>query len=240
MWAQVMEEAPRFFGPWNLLFLGTALLHTLTLSYLGAIGGFAIGFCLAVARNRRLAGWWPVALLAILYVEVFRRIPFLVKLMCVFFAFQLSGAEVAMFTVALTTVVLSAAAFAAEIVRAGLDAVPAQQWDAAEAMNFGRARTLFSVVLPQSWPVILPPAFGYIVGFMKSTSIASQIGVLELTYAAKVLNTRGYSALLCFGTILLLYFAICWPTKLAGEALERRLTSRRRTPAAPMMELAVR
>lgn len=240
MWAQVIEEAPRFFGPYNLLFLGTALLHTLTLSYLGALGGFAIGFSLAVMRNRRLAGWWPLAFLSILYVETFRRIPFLVKLMCVFFAFQLTGADVAMFTVALTTVVLSAAAFAAEIVRGGFEAVPLQQWDAAEAMNFSRARTLFLVVLPQSWATVLPPAFGYLVGFMKSTSIASQIGVLELTFAAKVLNTRGFSALLCFGTILLLYFALCWPTKLAGEALERRLTARRPSPATPVMELAVR
>lgn len=231
MWAQLVDEAPRFFGPYNLIFLGTALFHTLALSYLGALGGFAIGFLLAILRHRRLAFWWPTALFAIAYVEALRRIPFLVKLMCVFFAYQLAGAQVSMFTIALTTVVLSAASFAAEIVRGGLEAVAPQQWDAAEAMNMGAARTLFRVVLPQSWPVILPPAFGYIVGFMKSTSIASQIGVLELTYAAKVLNTRGYSALLCFGSILLLYFAICWPTKLAGEALERRLTRRPRDPA---------
>lgn len=241
MWAQVIEEAPRFFGPWNLLFLGTALLHTLLLSYLGALGGFAIGFLLAVARHRRLAGFLPAAVLAIAYVETFRRIPFLVKLMCVFFAFQLAGAQASMFMVALVTVVLSAAAFAAEIFRAGLESVPAQQWDAAEAMNFSRTRTLFGIVLPQAWKVIVPPAFGYVVGFMKSTSIASQIGVLELTYAAKVLNTRGFSALLCFGTVLLLYFAICWPTKLLGEALERRLT--RRAPATnlpPLPELSAR
>lgn len=46
MWAQLLEEAPQFFGPWNLLLLGTALMHTLLLSYLGALGGFAIGFVL--------------------------------------------------------------------------------------------------------------------------------------------------------------------------------------------------
>jgi len=76
-------------------------------------------------------------------------------------------------------------------------------------MNFGRWRTLIRVVVPQAWRVVLPPLFGYTVGFIKSTSIASQIGVMELTYAAKILNTRGFSALLCFGTILLLYFLIC-------------------------------
>jgi polar amino acid transport system permease protein len=146
--------------------------------------------------------------------------------MCIFFAFQLSGAQASLFTIALVTVVLSAAAFAAEIARAGIEAVPAPQWDAAEAMNFSRWKVLTRIVAPQSWRVVLPPLFGYAVGFIKSTSIASQIGVMELTYAAKILNTRGFSALLCFGTILIVYFLICWPTKRFGEHLEARLGRR--------------
>jgi polar amino acid transport system permease protein len=228
MWAQVMEESPRFFGYWNLMFIGQALVNTLLLSWLGAGFGFAMGFGLAVARHPRLYGTGPLRWLAIAYVELFRRIPFLVKLMCVFFAFQLSGAQASLFTVALVAVVLSAAAFAAEIARAGLEAIPPPQWDAAEAMNFGRWRILTRIVGPQAWRVVLPPLFGYTVGFIKSTSIASQIGVMELTYAAKILNTRGFSALLCFGTILVLYFLICWPTKRLGEHLEARLALRRR------------
>ena len=107
--------------------------------------------------------------------------------------------------------------------RAGLEAVHRNQWDAAEAMNFSAWQMLRLVLLPQSWRVVLPPSFGYVIGFIKSTSIASQIGVLELTYAAKVLNTKGFSAFLCYGTILILYFLICWPTKLLGQHLERRL-----------------
>jgi polar amino acid transport system permease protein len=226
VWEQILEDAPRFFGPWNLLFLGEALVNTLLLSYIGAAAGFLIGFGLAIGRHPRLYGVLPIRLASTAYVEVFRRIPFLVKLMCVFFAFQLSGAQATLFTIALVTVVLSAAAFAAEIARAGIEAVPAPQWDAAEAMNFSRWRVLTRVVAPQSWRVVLPPLFGYAVGFIKSTSIASQIGVMELTYAAKILNTRGFSALLCFGTILVLYFLICWPTKRIGERLEARLGRR--------------
>jgi polar amino acid transport system permease protein len=226
MWAQIAEESPRFFGYWNLLFIGEALVNTLLLSWLGACIGFGFGFLFAICRHPRLFGILPLRIAATLYVEVFRRIPFLVKLMCVFFAFQLSGTEASLFTIALVTVILSAAAFAAEIARAGIEAIPAPQWDAAEAMNFGRWRTLFRIVAPQSFRVVLPPLFGYTVGFIKSTSIASQIGVMELTYAAKILNTRGFSALLCFGTILVLYFLICWPTKHLGERLEARLARR--------------
>jgi len=209
MWATWQDEVAAFFSPYHIAFLAEAFGHTLALSWIGALAGFAIGFGLALCRHPRLFAAWPQRTLAIAYVEVFRRIPFLVKLMCLFFAFQFAGLHVSLFAVALTTVVLSAAAFSAEIIRTGLDSIPGPQWDAA--------------VLPQAWRIMLPPGFGYVVGFIKSTSIASQIGVLELTYAAKVMNTKGFSALLCFGTVLLLYFAICFPTKMLGEKLERRL-----------------
>lgn len=223
MWEQLVQEAPRFFGYYNLLFIAQAFGQTLALSVLGALVGFALGALLAVLRLPRLVPFAPGRWTAIVYVEIFRRIPFLVKLMCVFFAYQLAGAKVSMFTVALTTVILSATAFAAEIVRAGLESVHRNQWDAVETMNFSPLQSLRIVLLPQAWRVILPPSFSYVIGFIKSTSIASQIGVLELTYAAKVLNTKGFSAFLCYGTILILYFLICWPAKLFGQHLERRL-----------------
>jgi polar amino acid transport system permease protein len=67
----------------------------------------------------------------------------------------------------------------------------------------------------------------YSVGLVKSTSIASQIGVVELTYAAKILNQKGFSAAICFGTILILYFILCYPLNLFASHLERRLAPSR-------------
>ena len=64
MWEQLIEDVPRFFGFWNLMFLGQALLNTLLLSYLGAAFGFALGFCLAIGRHPRLYGIAPLRLLA--------------------------------------------------------------------------------------------------------------------------------------------------------------------------------
>ena len=222
MLAELIQEAPRFFSSYNLLLFGEALLETLGLSLLGGAIGLALGSLLAVLRIRRLIDVWPARLLATLYVETFRRIPFLVKLLCVFFGFQLAGLQAPMFVVALTTVALSATAFGSELVRTGLGSVHANQIDAAEAMNFSRTQILFSVMLPQAWTVMIPPMIGYLIGFIKSTSIASQVGVLELTYAAKIMNTKGFSAMLCFGTILILYFALCYPLSLAGAWAERR------------------
>jgi polar amino acid transport system permease protein len=221
-------EAPRFFSYYNILLFGQAMLSTVTLSLVGGAIGFVGGGVLAVLRIRRIVDVPPLRLLATLYVEVFRRIPFLVKLLCIFFGFQYLGLQAPLFVVALVTVSLSATAFASELIRAGLLSVHANQIDAAQAMNFGRMQLLFMVMLPQSWRVILPPTVAYLAGFVKSTSIASQVGVLELTYAAKIMNTKGFSALLCFGTVLILYFAICYPLSLLGGWLEQRLDHRRR------------
>lgn len=222
MLSELIREAPRFYSPYNLLLFGEALLQTVGLSLIGGAIGLFFGGMLAILRTRRLVDALPARLLATLYVEIFRRIPFLVKLLCVFFGFQLAGLQAPMFVVALVTVALSATAFAAELFRAGLDSVHANQIDAAEAMNFSRTQILFMVMLPQAWKIMLPPMIGYLIGFIKSTSIASQVGVLELTYAAKIMNTKGFSALLCFGTILILYFALCYPLSLVGAWAERR------------------
>jgi polar amino acid transport system permease protein len=231
MLASILDEAPRFFGYYNAIFLLQAFLYTAALSLVGCGVGFLAGFVLAVLRHPRLMPVAPVRWLATLYVEVFRRIPFLVKLMCVFFAFQLIWSDVAMFTIAATTVALSASAYSAENVRAGLEGIHRNQWDAAETMNMGGMRALRLVVLPQAWPIVIPPSMTYSVGLVKSTSIASQIGVVELTYAAKVLNTKGFSAALCFGTILILYFVLCYGLNALAAYAERRLGARRRGTA---------
>lgn len=224
----LMDEAPRFFGYYNLLFLARAFLYTAVLSLVGCGVGFAAGFVLAILRHPRLMPLAPVRWVATLYVEIFRRIPFLVLLMCVFFALQLLVPSISMFTIAATTVALSAAAYSAENVRAGLEGIHRNQWDAAETMNMGGLKALRLVILPQAWSIIIPPSMTYSVGLVKSTSIASQIGVVELTYAAKVLNTKGFSAAISFGTILILYFVLCYGLNAFASYLERHLGKRRR------------
>ena len=232
MLTTLAAEAPRFFGYYNMLFLGGAFLTTLGLSLVGCGAGFAAGFVLAVVRTPRIVRFAPLRWAAGLYVELFRRIPFLVKLMCVFFAFQLSGADVSLFTVAATTVALSAAAFSAENVRAGLESINRTQWEAAETMNMGGLAALRLVVLPQAWPLIIPPSMTFAVGLIKNTSIASQLNVVELTYAAKTLNGKGFSATISYGSILVLYFLLCFSLNRAAAWLERRLARRASVPSA--------
>lgn len=227
MLQQILDQAPRFFGYYNLLFLLQALAATFLLSLVGCVLGFLFGFLLAVTR--RTTGWRmaPLRGLVIAYTESFRRIPFLVTLMLVFFALQAVKLETSMFTVALCSVGLIATAFIAEIVRSGLESVHHNQWDAATAMNFSYVQTLRYVVVPQAWKVMLPPAFSFFVLFIKDTALASQIGVVELTFAGKVLANKGFPAALTFGTILVLYFLLSWPLARFGRWMEVKLAPAR-------------
>jgi polar amino acid transport system permease protein len=143
--------------------------------------------------------------------------------MLIFFAFQLSGLELPLFVIGAISVFLIASAYLAEIIRSGFLAVHHNQWEAAATMNFTLIQTIRHVVLPQAWRVILPPAFGFLVLFIKDTALASQIGVVELTYVGKVLNNRGFSAMLSFSTILLFYFLISFPLARVGARLEAKL-----------------
>jgi polar amino acid transport system permease protein len=227
MFEQIIDAAPRFFGYYNVLFLLQALAATFLLSLVGCVLGFLFGFLLAVTRQT--TGWrlLPLRVLTIVYTEAFRRVPFLVTLMLVFFAFQAVRLESSMFTVALVSVCLIATAFIAEIVRSGLSSVHHNQWDAAATMNFTYLETLRYVVVPQAWKVMLPPAFSFFVLFIKDTALASQIGVVELTFAGKVLANKGFPAALTFGTILVLYFLLSWPLARFGRWMEVKLAPAR-------------
>jgi polar amino acid transport system permease protein len=223
MLGSIIKQIPHVFTSYNLLLLGEAALTTLMLSTVGCIVGMIVGFGLALARDSR--GWplLPARVLAFVYVETLRRVPFLVTLMLFFFGTQVLGFDLSPLTIALISTSVISTAFVAEIIRGGLASVRPSQIEAAAAMNFNGWQTLRLVMLPQAWPVILPPVFGYFILFIKDTALASQAGVLELTQAGKILNTKGFSAFLVFGTVLLLYFAVSYPLTILGRYLERRL-----------------
>lgn len=225
-WSIVAAEAPRFFTYWNMLFLAQAVGNTLIASVVGCGLGYALGFLLAVLRLPQVMPLPPVRAAAILWVEAFRRIPFLVLLLLVFFLTQALRLEAPLWSIAVAAVAIRMSALAAENIRAGLDSVRPQQWEAALTMNLAPLAALFRIVLPQSWRVILPPSIVHVLSMVKETSLVSQIGFIELTFAAKMLTQRGFSAILTYGTALVMYFLISWLLASLARAAGRKLTAR--------------
>ncbi|MGG5818244.1 amino acid ABC transporter permease [Falsiroseomonas sp. HW251] len=232
-WDTILAEAPRFFTWWNLRFLLEALGNTIVASVLGCAIGYALGFALAALRLPQLIPFAPLRAFCILWVETFRRIPFLVLLLLVFFLAQFAKLEAPLSAIAVTAVAIRMSALAAENVRAGLESVRATQWEAALTMNIAPWTVLRRVVLPQAWRVILPPSIAHVLSMVKETSLVSQIGFIEITFAAKMLTQRGFSALLTYGTALVLYFLLGWALHALGRYAERKLTRRPAGPEGP-------
>ena len=224
---RILAQAPAFFSWPNLSLLGEAALLTLGMTLVGCGIGFGLALVLVILRTT--PGRWalPLRIVCIAYVEVFRRIPFLVVIYLVLFFIQTITTDASLFTIAVIAICVYAIAYTADIIRGGIDSVPRTQVEAAQAMNLSRLQTLFSVVLPQAWPVILPPAIAFAVSFIKDTALVSQIGVFELTFRGRELNNQGYSGVLVFGTIALCYFLLSFPLSLLGQHLEKRLAAPR-------------
>ncbi len=223
MLERLADEIPRFFSWSNMILLGEAMFITLAMTLLGCVLGFAFAF--VIAFTRQVPGFLtlPLRTVAILFVEVFRRIPFLVVLFLVLFFIQAVARGTSLFTVAVVSICIYSTAYIADIIRGGFESVPRQQIEAARAMNFSHLQILGTIIVPQSWPVVLPPAVAFMVGFIKDTSLVSQIGVFELTFRARELNNMGFSGMLVFGVIAFLYFAISYPLTRCGQWLEKRL-----------------
>ena len=224
---RLIHQLPRFFSPGHLILLAEAMGTTLALTLIGCTTGFLLAFLLVFFRRTPGILGFPLRLIAILYVEIFRRIPFLVVTYLVLFFIQAFVSDASLFTIAVVAICIYATAYTADIIRGGFDSVARQQIEAATAMNFSRWHTLTAVIIPQSWPVILPPAVAFAVSFIKDTALVSQVGVFELTFRGKELNNEGFSGILVFGTISLLYFAMSYPLSRWGRWLEKRLAPSR-------------
>jgi polar amino acid transport system permease protein len=224
---RILEQVPRFFSPENIGFLLQAAGLTLGMTLVGCTIGFGLAFVLVYLRQT--PGLWalPLRVICIAYVEIFRRIPFLVVIYLVLFFIQTVATDASLFTIAVIAICIYAVAYTADIIRGGLESVPHTQVEAAQAMNLSRFQTTFQIVLPQAWPVIIPPAIAFAVSFIKDTALVSQIGVFELTFRGKELNNQGFSGVLVFGTIALCYFLMSFPLSMLGQYLEKRLATPR-------------
>ena len=224
---RLLEEIPNFFSYWNIIFLIKAMGVTFLLTLFGCVFGFGFGLTFAIIRKSETKMMLPFRVIVVFFTEIFRRVPFLVSLLLIFYIFQIFQITDSLFIVALVSVCLIATAFIGEIIRSGIESINPEQWDAARAMNFSYLEILREIIFPQAWKVILPPAFAFFILFIKDTALASQIGVMELTFAGKVLNNKGFSPVLVFGTILILYFILSFPLDRFGKYMEKKIASSR-------------
>lgn len=210
----------RDFGPNELMFLIMATRWTILLALIAFAGGGAIGLIVAALRVAPLP---PLRWLAAGYIQFFMGTPILIQLFMAYYGSSLLGFRPDPWVAAALTFSLNGGAFFGEIFRGSIDAVPKGQWEAATALGFRFLPTLRLVILPQATKLMLPPTVGFMVQIVKTTSVASLIGLTELARAATQVNTVTFQPVLVFGTVAVIYFMLCWPLSLYAGYLERKL-----------------
>lgn len=201
---------------------GQGLFITIELGVLTVIFGALLGGVLGAIRAsgvRWLQG--PIAL----YVELMRSIPLLVFLFVAYYGLPivLGINSLSPLTSAIVAMSLHHAAYTSQIVRAGLEAVPRGQWEAARALNLSYPDAMRQIIMPQALRIIVPPFTLQSIGTFKDTSVASVIGLIDITNNALVIRGNTGSDWDVFAVLALLYFLICATVGAVGQAVEKRL-----------------
>ncbi|MBR8655288.1 amino acid ABC transporter permease [Achromobacter sp. Marseille-Q0513] len=199
---------------------------TIKLSFWTFLGGGAVGLLLALAR---VAPRRAPRLLAAGYIQLIQGTPLLVLMGLCFFGPSLFGlGELSALAAAALAMTIYSSAFLGEIWRGCIQAVPRNQWEAAECLGLSRLQRMGKVILPQALRIATPPTVGFLVQIIKNTSIASLvIGYSELAYNAKILNNSTFQPFIYFGCAAILYFAMCYPLSRWSRYLERKLNASR-------------
>lgn len=161
-------------------------IEATVLSFLLAI---ALGLPLMLLRTSRYK-WiaWPTGE----FIELIRSTPLLVQIFFVFFILPNVGIVLPPLTSGIIAIGIYNAALCSEVFRAGLQAVPRGQWEAATALNLSTYRTLRDVIVPQSLPPIVPALGNYLIVIFKETPLLSFVAVGEMMRAAKLIGSQYY------------------------------------------------
>ncbi|WP_163512332.1 amino acid ABC transporter permease [Fodinicola acaciae] len=203
-----------------------ALVNTALFTVLAFVFGLTLGLLIALMRLSPVA---PYRWVGTVYVEIFRGLPALLWLFMVAYAiptafpgYQIAGGVYGNVAIGLG---MPAAAYMSETIRAGIQAVPKGQTEAARSLGMSGPRAMFSIVLPQAFRIVIPPLTNEIILLVKDSSLAYVLGVtassIELTkFGSDQTNANVNPTPLVIAGLC--YLIICLPLSQLVQRLERR------------------
>lgn len=206
---------------WGGLFL------TLVISGIGITFSLPAGILLALGRRSDLP---VIAMLSTIFIELFRSVP-LITILFMFNTmlplFMPEGTNVNQLLRAIVAVCLFAAAYMAEVIRGGLQAIPNGQYEAAASLGLGYWQTTTQVVMPQALKIMIPTIVGNFIGLFKDTTLVSIIGLFDLMNMARAIGEdTDWLGLFIepFFVVSMIYFIICFAMSSYSIRLENRLS----------------
>ena len=208
------------FNATNLVYIWGGFVKTIEISVLAIICSLILGTVLALVKSY---GACPARWLVSAYIELFRCTPNLLWILFIYFTVQ--GSDILISVLAFT---LFTSAVMAEIVRGGLNAVPAGQFEAARSQGFGFFATMGYIILPQTFKTIIPALFSQCTTVIKDSSYLSGINVAEFMYTTNVVMAHAVDlsqVFMLYGLVFAMYFALNFGISLLVRAYQRRVVA---------------
>ena len=224
VWNDFVEEFNRNFGNGYWRYLLNGLLTTLQITFFALLIGLVIGFIVAIVRCTHdktgklgILNWFFN-----LYLTVVRGTPVMVQLLIIYFVLLLPiGVEKV--PAAIFCFGVNSGAYVAEIVRGGIMGVDDGQMEAGRSLGFNYAQTMWYIVIPQAFKSVLPALANEFIALLKETSVASYIGVSDLTRGGEIIRSITFSNFMPLLAVALIYLVLVLGLSELVKLLERRL-----------------
>ncbi|MBN9097393.1 MULTISPECIES: ectoine/hydroxyectoine ABC transporter permease subunit EhuD [unclassified Pseudonocardia] len=200
-----------------------ALLDGLRITVIATLLGSLVALVLGLVFAVLMRGPAPVRVVVRALVEFVRSTPLLVQVFFLFFVLPQFGVTLGALVVGVIALGLHYAAYNSEVYRAGIEAVPRGQWEAATALSLPRSRVWTGVVLPQAIPRVLPALGNNVISMFKETPLLIGIGVLDIVGQAREAGNTTFRYVEVYTIAGLLFLVLSYPAALLVRRLERRV-----------------
>ena len=241
------------FAKYAFPFLKEGMYNTLKIIVLAIFMGFTIGVTLAVFKTSQLNiriplslpkedGTWkfvnfnPLKFFATIYTDIFRNTPLLVQFFFIYFGLAEIGIDLTFESIlgpekaleraygsAVVALGLNSGAYQTEIIRSGIQAIPAGQMEAGRSVGLTYLQSMRFVVLPQALRIVIPPLGNETVNLVLNSALASAIGFGEITRKGRFLISVTFETFWTWGLVLVFYFAITYTLANILKYVEKRL-----------------
>lgn len=205
----------------NLRFLLQGLWMTVKVSLISIALSFVVGLILGVVRYVKIK--YLSAIVGFI-VDIIRNLPLLLIIFFSYFGLPAIGLRVDPMEAAITALVVFEGAMLAEIVRAGIGAVPKGQMEGARSNGMTYFQALHHVILPQALTMMIPALLSQFVSLVKDTSLATIIVLPELLYHAQIIYSQDPNYIIpMYAIIAVMYFILCFCLSRIASHLQTRL-----------------
>jgi len=207
----------------SLPLLCTAALLTIVTAISASLIGLCGGVLFGIAESDKLKKPWLSPFIQG-FVLIVRGIPVYVQVLIFYFALpEILGINLSPLAAGIITLGINSIAYVTEIIRGGMNAIPQGQWDASNALGYSAWTTLYAIIMPQVFKIVLPSLTNELIVLLKETSILATIGLAEMTRVGINISAKTLDPLTVYAVIALMYLTLTTTLSFVAKKYEQGL-----------------